>query len=174
MAASCQALGAQREKLSGLRGGGSRSVPEHRTGAPWLGLENAALGRLSGRVNFGAKTQLIWELSRGWASWAEETASRRRGAQLKAAVNRAVSPRPRMPSQPASLDSIWAAERQGGFGAGGLRSGSQSPATAPFVGKVQMVAVPPGKLTGSARLLSLLGVPPWQARSWSLSTRRVQ
>lgn len=71
-----------REEISRDYGGGGRgevgeqSVSEHRRPCPWLGLGNAGLRRLSGRVSPGAKTQLISELSRGWASRAEETACR--------------------------------------------------------------------------------------------------
>lgn len=90
------------------------------------------LGRLSGIVNPRAKAQLILELSRGWVSWAEEIALQRREALLKAAVNRATSLRPLMPSK--CLASIRAIEGQGRFGAGGLRSDVPSLAAAPFVG----------------------------------------
>lgn len=56
-------------------------------------------------MNPRAKAQLILELSRGWVSWAEELALQRREALLKAAVNRATSLRPLMPSKYAWLPS---------------------------------------------------------------------
>lgn len=47
-------------------GAGEHSVSEHRRRGLWLGLGNARLGRVSGRLNLGGNTQLIWKLSRGW------------------------------------------------------------------------------------------------------------
>lgn len=102
--------------------------------------------------NLGAKAQLLWELGRGWAAWAEETARQRHEARLTAAVNGATNARQ------ISLDSSRAAESQGGSGTGGRRSDLQSLAAAPFVGEVKMVVLPPADLTGSARRLSLPGV----------------